>query len=75
MRKVSKVLAVLALFGTVCAFAPVVEHAYAVAPNPSDTKWVCSKCGLGPFKCHPNLLDWKQNCTKKGGYHTWKEVK
>ena len=74
MRRVSKVLTVLALLGAVCAFAPVVDHAYAVAPNPSDTKWVCSKCGVGPFKCHPNFLGKKQVC-KKGGYHEWKEVK
>lgn len=63
-----------AVLGAVCAFAPVVDHAYAVAANPSDTKWVCSKCGVGPFKCHPNFLDKKQVC-KKGGYHEWKEVK
>lgn len=78
MRIVSKVLTVFVLLGAVAAFAPsfvpTMEHATAVAQNPSDKRWVCSKCGKGPFKCHPNFLPSHQNCPK-GGYHTWKEVR
>ncbi len=78
MRNVSKVLVVLALLGTVTAFVPsfvpIMEQAHAAAANPSDTRWKCSKCGKGPFKCHPNFLPTYQNCPK-GGYHTWVETR